>query len=82
MDNDEERLTQMMARMMATMTGSVSDMIRAAMAAQVDGLIDARKRLLNAGWEEWMVAEAIGHIIRGGTEAPRKAIAGLKQNPE
>lgn len=63
----EERreLIEAVTGAMSASIGPTGDMHRAVMAAKVDGLIDARKRLVGAGWPEWMIHAALMAFITG-----------------
>lgn len=52
---EKEEMIRLIVQSMSQMIGPTSDMVRARMAAEVDGLIDARRRFLEAGWPEWMI---------------------------
>lgn len=60
-----EELREQIVTMMASLTGPTSDAIRSQMAAQTDALIDARKRLIEAGWPEWMILEVCHSMLTG-----------------
>ena len=70
-----ELLETIVAAMTAT-TGPVNDMIRSTMAATVDGLIDARRQMINAGWPEWMVMDAM-EVLMGASRRAQAHRPGL-----
>lgn len=71
--DDMREVKDLLVEMMASMTGPVADAIRSQMAAMTDGLIDARARMLAAGWEEWMVMEVMHSMLgaRGKLGVPQ-----------
>lgn len=69
--NSEEvrELAKAMIEMFAQMTGPTSDLIRASMAARVDGLVDAHKRFAAAGWPTYLEAPVLV-ALAGGRSLP------------
>lgn len=61
---ENEELIRLIVQSMASMVGPTADMIRAKMAAEVDGLVDAQKKFSAAGWPEWMVNSIMLGLIR------------------
>lgn len=63
----EERrdLIEAVTHAMTAAIGPTGDMTRAVIAAKVDGLIDARKRFVAAGWPEWLIHSALTAFITG-----------------
>ena len=79
-DEDEREMRmveEMIARMFRQMTGPLSDMTRALMSAQVDGLIDARRKFAAEGWEDRMISEAMGLLLKSAQGIPEQVGKGL-----
>lgn len=62
---ERKEMVEAVAASIIHMTGPMGDLTRAMMAAKVDGLIDARQRMVQAGWPEWMVHAAMMAFITG-----------------
>jgi hypothetical protein len=62
---ERQELAEAVTAAMMSMIGPTGDMQRAIISAKVDGLIDARKRFLAAGWPEWLIHSALMSFIAG-----------------
>ena len=52
---DREQLVEYITQAMTSAIGPTADLIRAKMAAEVDGLCDAYIKFTAAGWPQWMI---------------------------
>lgn len=62
---ERREMAETIVQSMTSMIGPTSDMQRSIVAAKVDGLIDARKRFVEAGWPEWLIHAALMTFITG-----------------
>lgn len=66
MNPDERReFSEAIVEAMTSRIGPMHDMTKSLMAAQVDGLIDARRSFVNAGWPEWLILATLEAMITG-----------------
>jgi len=80
MDDKEAREVQeLFTTLIASMTGPISDMTRSLMAAYTDGLIDARKAMLAAGFPDWMIHDLLLGMLGSTKESLRKTGEGAKK---
>jgi len=77
MDEETRKLQELFTTMFASMTGPISDMTRSLMAAYADGLVDARKAMLAAGFPEWMIHDLLLGMIGATKETLRKSGEGM-----
>lgn len=69
--DERQQIIAEMAGAMRQAIGPTADLIRATMAAEVDGLIDARQKFAQAGWPEWMIVELMKVLVGGNVPAPK-----------
>jgi hypothetical protein len=62
-DDERHELIESITMMLTSTIGPTGDLHRAVIAAKVDGLIDARKRFLAAGWPEWLIQSVLVAFI-------------------
>ncbi len=72
---EKEEMVRLIVQSMSSMIGPTADLVRARMAAEVDGLIDAQKRFKAAGWPDWM----INSIMLGLLDASPVGVGGPKE---
>lgn len=66
---DRDEIAEAVTLILNTMIGPTGDLVRAMMAAQVDGLIDAYQRFQGAGMPDWMTMEAMKALTRSTQDA-------------
>ena len=64
-DEEVKRVVQEILALFSQMTGPTADLTRALINARVDALIDARKRMLDAGWETYLIAPVLVALAGG-----------------
>lgn len=82
-DTDEMRqlgdaFAEMTTKVITSMVGPVSDLIRATTNATVDSLIDARERMLMAQWPPELANMVIITIINRNADVAKKVAEGIQ----